>query len=347
MNIESLYRKIKSTMPKNLDEIEKTAYIMKVIAEEKNFSANYYWSDKKTRDKIYELAKKKNIAKKVNRELICVTASKIFKEIGSKFGLDIYYVGDNGKISKSQLEAYKKGEHISPVLKLKQKSKYTDKIGGFVKADVEWNFENIKTKSRWVKFAKKDDNEPDDFIELEDENIDNIMVNIGYIKSKEEYTDLYYETLREKIKGKDLKEQIRILFNDEKLLNIMKRLDGSVEIYRFYRNVFKQTIDKENGEKMYNNKIYLFGAYIKGKKKRKHTVAAYLADDEMIWVYSKKHKKMIEVEPREIKYFIEKDKLNLVPGKQARVLENLLQFIKKAKTLSKNQSNKNINEMVI
>ena len=334
-------------MPKDLDEIEKTAYIMKVIAEEKRFSSKYYWSDKKTRDKIYKLAKKKNIVNKANKEVICVTASKIFKEIGTKFGLDIYYVGDNGKLSKNRFETYSKGEHISPIIKLRQKSKYTDKVGGYVKADVEWNFENIKTKSKWVKFAKRDDNEPNNFIDLPDGDIDKIMINIGYIKNSEDYTDLYYEELRNKIKGKELKEQINLLFRDEKLVNIMKKLDGSVEIYRFYRNVFKQTIDKENNEKMYNRKIYLFGSYIKGKKKKMHTVTTYLEDDKMIWVYSKKHKKMIEVEPKEMKYFIEKDKLNLVPGKQNKALENLLQFIAKTKTLSRNEKDKNINEMVL
>lgn len=268
MNLESLYEKIKSTMPKDLDEIEKAAYIMKVIAKDKRFSSKYYWSDKKTRDKIYSLDKKKNIVNKSNKEVICVTASKIFKEIGSKFGLDIYYVGDNGKISKNRLEAYEKGEHISPIIKLKEKNKYTDKVGCFVKADVEWNFENIKTKSRWVKFAKKDDNEPNDFVDLKDESIDQIMINIGYIKNKKEYTDLYYETLRNKIRGKELKKQVKLLFEDEKLSSVMNELDGSVEIYRFYRNVFKQTIDKENDEKVYNTKLYLFGSYIKGKKKK-------------------------------------------------------------------------------
>ena len=334
-------------MPKDLDEIEKAAYIMKVIAEEKRFSSKYYWSDKKTRDKIYLLAKKKNIVNKSNKEVICVTASKIFKEIGSKFGLDIYYVGDNGKISRNRLEAYEKGEHISPIIKLKEKSKYIDKVGLFVKADVEWNFENIKTKSKWVKFAKKDDNEPNNFVDLKDENIDNIMINIGYIKDKEEYTDLYYETLRNKIRGKDLKEQISLLFTDDKLLNIMNKLDGSVEIYRFYRNVFKQTIDKENNEKIYNEKLYLFGSYIKGKKKKMHTVIAYLEEDEKIWVYSKKHKKMVEVKPKEMKYFIEKDKLNLVAGKQAKALESLVKLIKNTKILTENKRDKNINEMVL
>ena len=77
MKKEQLYQKIKDKMPQNLSELEKSAYIMMVIAQNKEFSSQYYWSDKATRRKMYNKAINKekiklqnniNIAKKMLKE---------------------------------------------------------------------------------------------------------------------------------------------------------------------------------------------------------------------------------------------------------------------------------------
>lgn len=146
---ETIYKEILKEMPQNLSEEEKAAFIMKKIAEERSFSSRYYWSSNKVREKMYRLAKRDKLSiRKNKRQLICVTATKLFKDIATRFGLDVYIIGDS-KMTKDDLDIFESGEHVSPVIKTKD--------GRFIKADTEWNLENIQTGRRWMKFGTKDE----------------------------------------------------------------------------------------------------------------------------------------------------------------------------------------------
>lgn len=141
---EQIYSEIISEMPNDLNELEIAAFIMYKIAKERSFSSRYYWADNKTREKIYESCVQKNTRKRENkRQLICVTATKMYKELAKRLGLDVYIIGDT-KLTKNDYSVFKDGEHISPVIKTKD--------GKYVKADIEWDLENIQTGRRWIKF---------------------------------------------------------------------------------------------------------------------------------------------------------------------------------------------------
>lgn len=141
---EQIYKEIIQEIPNNLNEKEIAAFIMKKIAQERSFSSRYYWTDARTREKIYESCVKRNTNKKENkRQLICVTATKIYKELAERLGLDVYVIGDT-KLTKNDYSTFKLGEHISPVIKTKD--------GQYIKADIEWDLENIQTGRKWIKF---------------------------------------------------------------------------------------------------------------------------------------------------------------------------------------------------
>ncbi len=141
---EQIYNEIIEEMPDNLDEIDLSAFIMYKIAKERSFSSRYYWGDDKTREKIYELCVHKHTRKRENkRQFICVTATKIYKELAERLGLDVYIIGDT-KLTKDDYSIFRPGEHISPVIKTKD--------GKYIKADIEWDLENIQTGRRWIKF---------------------------------------------------------------------------------------------------------------------------------------------------------------------------------------------------
>ena len=141
---EQIYNEIIVEMPKNLNEIELSAFIMYKIAKERSFSSRYYWSNKKTREKIYESCVHKHTKKSENkRQLICVTATKMYKELAERLGLDVYIIGDI-KLTKNDYSIFEPGEHISPVIKTKN--------GKYIKADIEWDMENIQTGRKWIKF---------------------------------------------------------------------------------------------------------------------------------------------------------------------------------------------------
>lgn len=111
MQREQISQEIERKMPKQLNELEKAAYIMMNIGKDRIFSPQYYFSDK--------------------------TACRLYKYVAERNGLDVYYTGDSGKLTKNDLSIFKDGEHLTPVVKLKD--------GRFIKVDVEWDLENILT----------------------------------------------------------------------------------------------------------------------------------------------------------------------------------------------------------
>ena len=59
MNRKQLCDKIGKQMPKQLNELEKGAYIMMCIGKEKAFSSQYYFSDKKQETKYMKKQEEK------------------------------------------------------------------------------------------------------------------------------------------------------------------------------------------------------------------------------------------------------------------------------------------------
>lgn len=347
MKREQICQDIERKMPKQLNELEKAAYIMMIIGKNRMFSPQYYFSDKKTRTKIYRNARKKSRRNLQNKkELICVTACKLYKYIAEKNGLDIYYTGDSGKLTKNDLSIFETGEHLTPVVKLKD--------GRLIKVDVEWDLENIQTGMKWIKFGTKDKN--DAFLsQLTQNEIDDIMCKIGYINNKSDYTDIYLEKLAKDLKGLTTKQKLDIIFNDEKITKLAQKLNGSVEIYRFYRRIIKDfttRIEDERQVNDYGKNVFCFGAYLNNKNdKKKYTICTYYRDldkrDNGIWLWSKKDKKMVNITSVELKYFLENKRLKLHPGKTIEACKELRNGAKQSTTNIAIKPKNNILEMVI
>lgn len=338
MKRKELLEHIKKNMPKNLNEIEIAAYIAKEIALKRDFSARYYWSTKETRDKIYNLARDNNqIQLQDKKELICVTACKLYEYIARQYGMDIYFKGDKNIITKSDYSIFESGEHIFPIVKLKD--------GRYIKVDVEWDLENIKTGLKWIKFGTIDENEgilstiPEDELEL-------IMHKIGYKNKEEKYLNQHCKQLYNN-KAKDLStyERLNLIFNDPTILQNAGNLTGSVEIYRFYRQLIK---DFTRETKQYNNTIFIFGVAAKpvNCENPKYTICTYFKDENQknIWLYSKKLGKNIEISPKELAYYVKNNQISMVAGKSGEALENLQSYIE---IFDEKEEPRSIDEMVI
>lgn len=347
MKREKLCEEIQTKMPKQFNELEKAAYIMMKIGKDRVFSPKYYFSDKKTRTKMYRIARKqnrKNLQDK--KELICVTACKLYKYIAERNGLDIYYTGDSGKLTKNDLSIFETGEHLTPVIKLKD--------GRFIKVDVEWDLENIQTGMRWIKFGTKDKNDVQ-LSELSQNEIDDIMLKIGYINNKSDYINSYLEKLAKDLEGLTTKEKLDVIFNDEKITKSAQKLKGSVEIYRFYRKIIKDfTTKQEEGKQTneYGKSVFCFGSYLKNKNyKKKYTTCVYYRNieekDKKIWIWSKKEQRMVNIRLPELKYFIENKRLIIHPGKTIEQCEELKDRAVQFNENSDIKPTHNILEMVI
>lgn len=295
---EEIYNEICTQMPKELNEIEKAAYIMMKIAKERSFSSKYYWGDKEQRERMYSLCvRTKNKKMENKRKLICVTATKMFNEIAEKFGLETYIIGDH-KLTKNNYEEYETGEHLSPVIKTSE--------GKYIKTDIEWDLENIQTGRRWIKLGTVDTDQENILTQISQDELDQIMIKIGYIQNKEEYLENYLEKIGLENKESSLGERIHTLFNDEVISKKAQELKSSVDIYRFYKRIIKDYIPE-------NERITLFGGYANNENNtRKYTVLAYLEGNEEnkendeIYVWSTRKVQMTYMPKSIMKQFIEK-----------------------------------------
>lgn len=329
MNRKQLCDRIGKQMPKQLNELEKGAYIMMCIGKEKAFSSQYYFSDKKTRDKIYEKARRKETKKLQNKkEIICVTASKLYKYIAEQNGLEVYYAGKHENLTKNNLYIFESGEHITPVIKLKD--------GRYIKTDIEWNLENIQTGMRWLEFGTKNE-EGSMLSALSQDEIDNIMQKIGYIIKTSDYTDEYIKDLEMNLNNLPIEQQLECIFNDKRITELARNLKGNVERYRFYRRIIKDVTSKnENKKEEYGESIFCFGGVLRNKnKKRKYTTCVYYKTQEpkngKVWIWSANEKRMEEVPLKYLKYFLKTQKIKICPGK-------FLKELKELKTISKKLS---------
>ena len=212
--VNKLYKELKEEIKDDFTEEEKAACIMKKIAKERSFSSKYYWANKTIREKLYRKAvKDRNKIEKNRKQLICVTTTKIFMELAKKFNLDVYVIGDKD-MTKDNFKIFNTGEHVSPVIKTKD--------GRFIKTDVEWNFENIKTGRKWLNFGRKDEKQMQ-LDELTEEEIDNILIKIGYIRNKEDYLENYLKSMDLKNTNIKIKDRIDKVFNDNRIQEKVKK----------------------------------------------------------------------------------------------------------------------------
>lgn len=299
---KDIYNIILREMPPKLNNIEKIAFIMMIIAQNRSFSSKYYWSDVENRKKIYDNARKvKNRRLEKKKQLMCVTAARMLKSIAKEFGIDIYYLGDeSGTIQNNSLDNFINGEHIIPLYRMED--------GRFIKVDVERNLDNIKCGKKWSNFGTKDGDER--LVELDDVVITSIMKKIGYVKDENEYFDNYIKSLMEQQEGIAGNALLSTILEDNNVSKRAGKLDSSVDIFRFYRKIIGQLDIKD--------KIYIFG----GKnnetlKRRKYTVGIYLQEDmgEKFWFWSRMKKRMISISREELEYFIKVKGLELVSPK--------------------------------
>ena len=97
MKINQLVEKIKDEMPEGLDELETLRKIYIYIGKNKRFDPEYYYGNRKTREKIYKLSQNKMHDEEFlteKRELICLTIANELKLVAKAFGIDVETVKD-------------------------------------------------------------------------------------------------------------------------------------------------------------------------------------------------------------------------------------------------------------
>ncbi len=307
MTKKQLTDKIKCEIPHNLDEETTAAYIMKEIAQDRSFSEHYYWGNSETIKKIYKLSKdNRNIETLDKRKIICVTISRLFKSIAGEMGLDVYYVDEEGTITKNGIQNLEIGEHVYPVIKLKDNR--------IIKCDLQRDLTNIQTGFHWRNFGTKGFGEG--FLStLSEEKIDEIMRKIGTISDDKGYTEDYCRQQKSNI-GKNITttEIVKSVFTDNRLNEEVKKTSVG-ETFKFYRKVFEIYIGKDRPDERieastlfqtYKEKLFIFPCNIVKGKISRYTICAYTFENKditSIYLLSRTDKSMLPVTLEELKYF--------------------------------------------
>lgn len=299
---EELYNLIKPKIDNNtFSDIEKIAYMIMVIARERSFKSSYYWNNKIDRELLAQKVLDNENKNDVNeKQLICITAARLLKNIASKFDIDIYYLGAiSGIISKNSFDGFLNYEHVIPIYEISDNK--------YVSVDLERNLDNIQTNKRWFNFGRK--YKWDFLVSLDQNQIDEIMQKIGYIETKNDYLDVYIDKIINH-ENSNLENLIEIL-GDQKISRCASKLQSSVDIYRFYKKIIVQFFNSS-----YNDVIFSFGGKTNYDKNTKYITGIYYDGyEENFWLWSNIEGKMIKISRENFEKFTYNYKIELFSGK--------------------------------
>ena len=250
-------------------ELKKALYIYVELGKIKSFDEKYYFGNRQTMKKIYNLSKKnerniEEIAKQ--KKLICVSLTHLYCNVLKEFGIS------------AVASTPEEGGHIYPIIMTKS--------GKVIKADLQLDLENIQTKSRLEYFEYMND---------KDENqkaITEMLIGMGYISDEKKYKDEEIERLKEQVKNMNPHEALATIINDEQLYSGNEEMEG-VEVSKFYIKVLKKIVPH-----FLNRKIYAFNCYkTKEKDVKDYTLCVFSEEHNLKpYLFSKKERKFLSVD---------------------------------------------------
>lgn len=308
---KELVEHIRQTMPSDYNEYEKLAFIEFEVAKNVSFDEKYLWGDIETSQKIYKLAKREARIphSEIKRKLICVTMAELFGYVAKEFGFEIRYQkrmhGYETKTGGDDIFATisdRVQEHVCPVVGLPN--------GCFIEVDIQADLERLQTYSKpnsfgqarhagQVKKGRK--------IEILPQKIvDDTFRKIYGLKENEYFTDEYMMVLAAKLSYR-CKTSIEMLDNflddprikkavqntrcieANKILKFILRFCYEINIEnQFFKDKNNAIIDEcilsnHNGQKRYSFCIY-----------------AEDEEQEVLYIYSKKSRRMVKLNKEEI-----------------------------------------------
>lgn len=297
---------IRSNMPEQLTEIEQLAHIEKQVADSVVFNEAYSWSNKKTRKKIYELAKREaqKPKKEIRRKAICVDMAERFAYVARKFGFDVEFQIDDfmsePQIGKNEI-FYKisgdRGEHVCPIVRLKD--------GRMVQIDIQNDLKNLQTRSKTTSFGMK--NNIWYLSELNQEEVKEAFRKAYGLADEEDFTDDYIDKLNKKMSSsyKPI-EIIRMLMEDPRIQTEMQNT-GCVEAKKYCQQILRQILGTPLSGTFYGKATYAHistCSLLSSENNKRHSIFLYAEEkgipEKLFYVFSKKTGKMVRLTPQEL-----------------------------------------------
>jgi len=225
-----MVEKLKSEMPKDLNEIEIAKYIYIELGKIKSYDEKYFFGNSKTRNKIYRLAK--STPNRINetmkkRRVVCVSLSYLYRELLKRFDIKSY-------INYPDIE----GDHVNVTICLND--------GTNVKADLQLDLPMIQTNMKTRYFGTKErGDEAEGFSEISDEENVEIDKRIHYINDKNDYRDEEIKKLKQSCQGKLPTEISELIINNQEVNNLPSDM-GYIEKSQYYIVLFRFCMPRKN-----------------------------------------------------------------------------------------------------
>lgn len=225
-----MVQKLKSEMPKGLNEIEVAKYIYIELGKIKSYDEKYFFGNSKTKSKIYRLAR--NTPNRINetmkkKKIVCVSLSYLYRELLKRFNIKSY-------INYPDIE----GDHVNVVICLND--------GNNIKADLQLDLPMIQTRMKTRYFGTKERGEEiESFSEISDEENIEIDKKINYINDEKDYTDEEIKALKQNCQGKSPTEISKIIINNQAVNNLPTDM-GYVERSKYYIGLFRLCMPRKN-----------------------------------------------------------------------------------------------------
>lgn len=282
MTRNELVEKLRRDMPEfegtdEEKEIKTALYIYIELGKMKSFDERYFFGNSKLvrqseREAVEDSGNIDKIAGK--RKILCITMTHLYKAILAEFGIESEII--------TEMTERNTIDHMTNMIKLKSGKK--------IIADSQLDMYRVQTGLSLNHFGCENEYTND---VINPEDLTNMLIKLGYIKSKEDYRDEKVEKIKERIEGLSIDEAVDVILNSPEIY------DGNaienVEAYKYYYSTLKTLLPKDFGKRVYQ---FVCSKKTEGGDKVDYTFGIYTTDrkgigDIRIYLYSKREGRLL------------------------------------------------------
>lgn len=346
-----LVEHIRQTMPNDLDEIEKLAFIETEVAKQISFDEQYLWGDRDTKEKIYKLAKRNAQMqhKDIKKKLICVTMAELFGYIAKEFGYTVLYQkrvpGEEDKTGEKEIFqkiSPKKQEHVCPIVKLSN--------GEYVEIDIQSDLYRLQTCSKPKAFGLNR-------VEvvggrktsiIDNSTIERVFSKLYKMRDGERFTDEYIMVFSAMLgcQKKTPLQMLEFFMNDPKIQEGLQNA-GCIEANKLYKKILSLCYDFSRGNQFFkeSDKAIIEECILstdKGQKRYSFCIYAESDEQQKFYLYSKKSRRMVNLSQEEIQQMTGQVMKVKFRGRPSDLKSDMISFINGEETNFKNSIEENV-----
>ena len=232
MTKKELVEKFKNEMPEfsgteEEKEIKTALYIYIELGKMKSSDERYYFGNSKMvrqaeKEALSDSSNPDKIAGK--RKILCITMTHLYKAILADFGIESEII--------TEMTERNTIDHMTNIIELKNGKKKL--------ADAQLDMYRVQTGLSLAHFGCESEYDTE---VIAPEELTRMLIELGYINSKDDYRDKKVEEVRKRIQGLSVNEAVEIILNSPEIYEGAK-LSG-VEAYKYYYSTLKTLIPGE------------------------------------------------------------------------------------------------------